>query len=79
MLAQNAFTQLLNTKSTDRSAILRQVFGTAFYQQLGLQLGSMAREANAQCKAGNASLLQWFDGVNAAPDDPLWPQLAALR
>ena len=79
MLAQNAFTQLLNTKSTDRSAILRQVFGTAFYQQLGLQLGSMAREANAQCKAGNASLLQWFDGVNAAPDDPLWPQLAALK
>ncbi len=79
MLAQNAFTQLLNTNSTDRAAILRQVFDTSYYNVLGQKLSEMAREANAACKRSNDSLLQYFEGVEAAAESPRREALLALK
>lgn len=71
MLAQNDFTRLLNAPSADRSAILRQVFDTAFYQQLGAAAQRRAREAEAEAaRADDGVLLQ----INALVCSPKLPE-----
>lgn len=79
MLAQNEFTRLLNTSSNDRADILRQVFGTSFYQRLGQVLSQRAREADEVCRRGNENLLLYFSGAEAAAESPLRGRLLALR
>ena len=74
MLAQNDFTRLLNAPSADRSAILRQIFGTASYQQLGAAAQRRAREAEAAAnRADDGVLLQ----IGALVPSPRLPQADA--
>lgn len=79
MLAQNDFTRLLNAPSADRSAILRQIFGTASYQQLGAAAQRRARDAEAEATRADGGVLLQIGALTAAPGLPEAAELAELQ
>lgn len=79
MLAQNDFTRLLNAPSADRSAILRQIFGTASYQQLGAAAQRRARDAEAEATRADDGVLLQIGALTAAPGLPEAAELAELQ
>ena len=79
MLAQNDFTRLLNAPSADRTKILRQIFGTASYQKLADAAADHAREAEKASVRANDTLVLYMNNLQAAPDAPEAPVLAALQ
>lgn len=79
MLAQNDFTRLLNAPSADRSAILRQIFGTASYQQLGAAAQRRAREAEADANRADDGVLLQMGALTADPGLPEADALAELQ
>lgn len=48
MIAQNQFAQLLHKSGQERSAVLRQIFGTQLYQAVQKKLKEMASQCNAE-------------------------------
>ena len=79
MLAQNDFTRLLNAPSADRTRILRQIFGTGSYQKLADAAADHAREAEKAAARANDALVLYMSNLQAAPDAPQAPDLAALQ
>lgn len=71
MIAQNDFAKLLNASSDDRSAILRQVFGTDAHRALGeVARRHAAQAAGVLRDANNAALLQ-VAALHCGPDEEL--------
>lgn len=78
MIAQGEFLKLLNTKSEDRAAILRQVFGTLPCQRLQKELRRRAldeREAFDRC---GRALVQYFASSMPPADEALAARREAL-
>ena len=78
MIAQGEFLKLLNTKSEDRAAILRQVFGTLPCQRLQKELRRRAldeREAFDRC---GRALVQYFASSSPPADEALAARREAL-
>lgn len=70
MLAQNDFTRLLNAPSTDRAAILRQIFGTGDFQKLGELAARRTREAEEECRRVEDNILLQIGSMRSRPDAP---------
>lgn len=75
MIAQGEFLRLLNAKTDERSAILRQAFGTLPCQQLEQELRRRALDAAAALEKLGQAALEHF----AAALPPADPALAARR
>lgn len=70
MLAQNDFTRLLNAPSTERAAILRQIFGTGDFLRLGELAQKHTREAEEECRRIEDTLLLQIGTMRSRPDAP---------
>lgn len=78
VLPQGRFSTFLRAKPDERAAVLRDVFGTAIYQQVQEQLAEMSRTAKRTITAAQAdvsSAVRVF--TTALPDDD--PAAAELR
>ena len=79
MIAQGEFFDLLNAKTDKRTEILRTIFLTSGYQRMeGILKGKM--DANKDKADSIAqSIAQYFNDVNVASDDPVFPELEELK
>ena len=79
MIAQGEFWELLNAKTEDRTKILRTIFRTGGYNNIEYRLKD---RLDASCKARTAvenSIVQYFEDVEADPEDELAESLEELK
>lgn len=78
MIAQGEFLKLLNTKSEERSVILRQVFGTVPCLRVQQELRRKALDEKSEYERMAAALVQYFASAQPPQDAALAEQHALL-
>lgn len=79
MIAQGEFWDLLNASTEDRTKILRTIFMTAPYQNMGYRLKERRNACYAGKKAAQDSIVQYFKDASADPESPFAGRLALLQ
>lgn len=79
MIAQGEFWELLNSKTEDRTKILRNIFMTDGYSRLETVLKGKKDEAETKSFLANQSILQYFYDVCAEEDNPFYGELQQLK
>ena len=70
MIAQGEFWNLLNAKTEERTGILRTIFRTGGYKDIGFRLKNRMLSANQTRTALENSMIQYFCDVAAGPGSP---------
>ncbi len=79
MIAQGEFWDLLNAKTDDRTKILRTIFRTSGYNSIEYKLKDR-KDASYKLKSNTEnSIVQYFNDVDADPEDELTEQLSDLQ
>lgn len=78
MIAQGEFRELLSSPSDKRSEILQKIFMTGNYKTMALILKEEAAQGRQDLDHQQRSLLQYFDGLQAAADSAYADQAANL-
>ena len=79
MIAQGEFWELLNASTEDRTRILRTIFMTAPYQNMGYRLKERRNAGYAGKKTAEDSIVQYFQDAEASPESPLFCELSLLQ
>ena len=70
MLAQGRFREFLNSKTSDKTAIFRQLFGTEVYQKFQKNLNDYASEKEEDLNRIKRDIKSGLGGIRLADDDP---------
>lgn len=79
MLAQGAFTDVLNGKSDDRASVFRRVFGTGAYDRLGSRLKEMKRETGERWQRQQEGIVRQMLGIECPDGSPQAEALAQIK
>lgn len=79
MIAQGEFWELLNASTDDRTKILRTIFMTAPYQNMGYQLKDRKNASFSGRKATEESIVQYFKDAAASEKSALAEELRSLQ
>lgn len=79
MIAQGEFWDLLNASTDDRTKILRTIFMTSGYQNMGYRLKDRKNAGFSGRKTAEDSIIQYFQGAKAAKDSDLEEELLFLQ
>ena len=79
MIAQGEFWNLLNASTDDRTKILRTIFMTSGYQNIGYRLKDRKNAGYSGKKTAEDSIVQYFQGTKAAKDSALAKELLSLQ
>lgn len=79
MIAQGEFWDLLNASTEDRTKILRTIFMTSGYQNIGYRLKDRKNAGYSGRKTAEDSIVQYFQGAKAAKDSVLAGELLSLQ
>lgn len=79
MIAQGEFWELLNASTDDRTKILRMIFMTAPYQNMGYQLKDRKNASFSARKKAEESIVQYFHDVSASPQSETAQELFSLQ
>ncbi|MCM1157462.1 MAG: AAA family ATPase [Bacteroidales bacterium] len=79
MIAQGEFRELLNAKTDERTEILRTIFMTEGYKKIGDKLKERKDKSFAAKKEREQSIIQYFDGAEAAEESVYAQSLLTLK
>ncbi len=79
MIAQGEFWNLLNVKTSDRAAILRNIFLTGGYNSIVDVLKRRQDEGVEKRNSTERDILLYFQDVTAPPDSPRAPELSQMQ
>ena len=79
MIAQGEFWDLLNTKTEKRTEILRTIFMTDGYNNIGYRLKDRMDANKAKKLHAEQSIVQYFDDVTADENDEIYEELMDLQ
>ena len=70
LIAQGEFWELLNSKTNQRTDILRTIFETGKYDNLAKKLKEYQDNASTKCEVEKAGIIQYFKDVTVDPSSP---------
>lgn len=79
MIAQGEFWDLLNASTDDRTKILRTIFMTSGYQNMGYRLKDRKNAGFSGRKTAEDSIIQYFQGAKAAKGSDFEEELLFLQ
>lgn len=79
MIAQGEFWDLLNTKTQQRTEILRNIFMTDAYKDIESKLKERMDASNERRKNAERSIVQYFNDVIAGEEDTRFDELKQLK
>ncbi|WP_405376333.1 AAA family ATPase [Pseudobutyrivibrio sp.] len=79
MIAQGEFWDLLNTKTEKRTEILRTIFMTDGYNNIGYRLKDRMDANKAKKLHAEQSIVQYFDDVTADENEEICEELTSLQ
>ncbi len=79
MIAQGEFWELLNARTEDRTKILRTIFQTSGYNSIEYKLKDRMDNSYKLKTNTENSIVQYFNDVDADPEDELAEQLSDLQ
>ncbi len=79
MIAQGEFWDLLNASTDDRTKILRTIFMTSGYQNMGYRLKDRKNAGFSGRKTAEDSIVQYFQGAKTAKNSDLEEELLFLQ
>lgn len=79
MIAQGEFWNLLNASTDDRTRILRTIFMTSGYQNIGYKLKDRKNASFSGRKTTEDSIIQYFQDAEAPKDSELEEELLSLQ
>jgi exonuclease SbcC len=79
MIAQGEFWNLLNAKTADRTVILRTIFNTEAYNNIGAKLADRCKESNDRRNNAENSIIQYLNDVTADESDETSEELEIFK
>lgn len=79
MIAQGEFRSLLNASTDERTKILRTIFQTSGYNSIEFKLKERMDAGGKRKERSEASILQYFEDIEADPEGEMAEQLRELQ